>query len=333
MVKKLSYFNPYYDELGFVHSIDKVSITFDIIKGSDKRLDAILNEFKDLINKRDLIPTIKENCKPISSLGWTKHFIKFEFGIVAFLGNWQFNRKSGEWDSGYNCRLEFNPNKQLSDNFTDSNIIGYNNTGLVRDIIEILKRYCDSASIRRLDYALDIPVDIDRVICPQSRKRLQNYGTTKYFGVPGSHGRLKIYDKKIESLLDSALTRIEYTFKRNNKINFENIIILDGMQAMENVDYKVTSNTEVLIKLCCALKSQGLDYTEYIKKLNARKKKEVVLAVEGFGRVLNQREDILNQLVFDLENYLDLDGFKCPEFIEVPEYESPFENMLDSLSD
>ena len=325
MTNTLQYFNPFVDDLGYTHSIDKCSISFDIGFGSEKRLDYILDDFKQLVKDRGVVPTIKENCPPRSSLGWCKHFINFD-SIAVFLGSFQY-KKDGEWTNTYNCRMEFNPNKQLSDYGFHAGV-AFNNTSLIRSIIGIFKKYCVNAIIKRLDYAVDVPFQIDKVICPMSRRKIQNYGTTKYFGVAGSHGRLKIYDKKLESQLDYTLTRIEYTFKYLNKVNFENIMILDEKDKLDDVDFKLTSNTEVLVKLCMALKSQGLDYSEYIKGLNSRKRSQVIRCVEGWGQSLDCGEDILNKLVFDLRDYLGLDNFD-DTFVQVPEIPTPFDDFVD----
>lgn len=329
MANKLVYFNPYIDENGYTFSIDKVSITFEIPFGNDKRLDCILSDFKDLIAQHNLLSKIVEDCPPRSSFAWTKHFIKFDAGIVAFLGSWQ--RHGDEWDSRYNCRLEFNPNKQLGITWYSS-YQGYSNAGLIKEIIGVLRRYSNKATIKRLDYAIDVPIRIENIICPMSRRRMQNYGSTKYFGVPGSHGRLKIYDKQVESLLDSTLTRIEYTFKAQQKIKFENIMILEDYNRLEKTDLKNLSfncTDIVLVKLCLALKSEGLDYSEYLKGLTYRKRKKVLLGVEGSGSEINQREDVLNYLVFGLIDYLGLDGFDN-SLPEAPEMAPPDDWVLPS---
>lgn len=336
---KLKYFNAFVDENNYIYSIDKVSISFSMDVGNNENLDSLLNDLKDLNKKYEYICTIFDNCAPRSSLGWTKHLLKYSGGFVVFIGYWSKKSKmDSDWSTLYYVRIEFNPNKNLVDNVNyslsdDISSVYTNNTDLIRNVIKTIRYYCSKYEYKRCDFAIDIPTKIDYVILPQSLKRKQNYGTTKYFGSPGSHGRLKIYDKKTESCLDYDLTRVEYTFKANNKIKWENIMVIDKSKDILDIDLNITSNTETIVKLCMALKSAGLDYGEYLKNLNPRKRKEVIFSVEGFGKVLEPSEPVLNNLIFELSDYLNLSEFEKitplvldqDGYIDVENIENPFD--------
>ena len=298
----LNYFNPFIDEKDFTHSIDKVSIGFQFGKGTHSTLDRIVEEFNDLSQVYRLIPEVKMNLPPRSSYSWAIHFYKFRFGLCVFLGG---QLKQGErFQYYYNGRIEFNPNKQLLED------------DLTTKVCKIMAKYADSITLKRLDYAIDVPFVPDNVVVLQSLKRKQVIKGTRYFGNSGSHGRLKIYDKQRESILDYPLTRIEYTFVNNHKIRWDDVMILN--ERKEDLDFELTSNTRVLVRLCMALRESGYDYLEFIKDLNARKRKEVILAVEGYGDKIQFDEDLLNYLAGYLMDYLGL-PFEDAKKVEIDE--------------
>lgn len=300
----MRYFKPFYDEFGFIHSIDKCSITFILKVQSDSIFSYIIDYFNKISDFYALKPDIKENLKPVSAMGWAKHFYRFLYGLCVFIGYYQYVDKFKDFKTVYNCRIEFNPNKLLVADYSFKDGLG--GRDIILDICNYLKGISSDVIIKRVDYSCDIPVSIDDVIVPVSKKNKQTYKDTLYFGAPGSHGRLKIYNKTIESNLDYDCTRIEYTFKYNRGLNFEKIYVCGGGVDMNKID-NLTSNTRVLVRLCSALKASDIDYTLYLKDLNSRKRKEVISAVEDAGLCIKFDEDLVNFLVFQLSDYLGLD--------------------------
>lgn len=297
----ISYFHTWVDEKDYTHSIDKVSISFDFGRGNNC-LKKIVEEFNKLSEKFGLIPDVKLDLPPRSSFAWAIHYYKFRYGLVTFLGG-QI-RQGDKYVYYYNGRVEFNPNKQLVED------------DLTIKVCQILLKYAKTCLLKRLDYAIDVPFTPENVVVLQSLKRKQLIKGTRYFGSPGSHGRLKIYDKQKESILDYPLTRIEYTLIYNHKIRWDDIMVLN--EKKEDLDFELTSNTRVLVRLCMALRASGYDYLEMIKDLNARKRKEVILAVEGYGQKISCDEDILNYLVGYLMEYLGL-PFEDAKMVEIDE--------------
>lgn len=308
---KLRYFNSFKDDYGFIHSIDKCSITFILKEQKVDAFDGIICEFCSLCDKYSIVPDIKKDLPPRSSLSWCKHLFKFRYGFVAFIGYYQMKDKNKkDWSTVYTVRLEFNPNKQLIDydynkdsDFSVSFICG---AAIVLDVCKYLNNISSSCQIKRVDYAIDLPLNLYDVIVPCSQKSHSFFKNTNYYGVSGSHGRLKIYDKQKESNLDNILTRVEYTFKYHQAIKFEDVYLLNYMEGEKVEEKKITSNTRVLCRLCMTLKSNGIPYFDLIKDLNSRKRKEVIESVESSGFRLNVDSKNIDYLVDDLSNFLGL---------------------------
>ena len=108
----------------------------------------------------------------------------FYFGFMHNNEGVNYNRD----DLKYNFTLEFNPNKAR-----DNKLISY-----------ILDRFSDW-KIRAFDLAVDIPINIlDIIVYISGRKKLQtiSYGGDNItYNYGKGDGRVKIYNKKIESNL------------------------------------------------------------------------------------------------------------------------------------
>lgn len=97
--------------------------------------------------------------------------------------------------------IEFNPNKVFPEWF---------------DEFCILRSYCVDCNITRMDVAIDIPV-ARRFVTLRKDNRIYEYkmksieDRTEYLGRRNNPGRIKLYNKKLESELDMELTRLEIT--------------------------------------------------------------------------------------------------------------------------
>ena len=119
----------------------------------------------------------------------------FWFG---FLHNTE--KRELEKEDGYNLTIEFNPNK-LKDN----------------EILKYILGISGEWYIKRYDLAIDVKVNILDLIVDKKLKRKMKIFSNGYddltYEIGKGDGRLKIYNKKIESKLNIAgdLTRIEIT--------------------------------------------------------------------------------------------------------------------------
>lgn len=84
---------------------------------------------------------------------------------------------------------------------------------------------CFVFSIPRIDYAMDVPEPIKNFYV-LSRKMETYYGSTRYYGVQGLTGRLRVYDKRKEQKdkekkdIGYELTRFEWEQRGNRDFNF-----------------------------------------------------------------------------------------------------------------
>lgn len=105
-------------------------------------------------------------------------------------------------DSKFNLTIEFNPNK-----LRDNSLISH-----------ILDKFSDW-HIKSYDLAIDIPINIlDIVIDINTKRKLQTYTLGKdnlTYRYGSGHGKVKIYNKKIESDLNIVgyLTRVEVSIE------------------------------------------------------------------------------------------------------------------------
>lgn len=282
------------DEFGYVHSIDKLSVVWVFGTKSnftDRFLNELLKAVLDLAEGYGITPEVKSSLSPMSCYAWTLHFVKMRFGLPIFIG-FQNKGKDGSIELKNTVRIEFNPNKV------------YEEDKILDDLIRLFNSCCTDRYVSRLDYAIDIPVPLEDLVVLQSRKTKREYKGTIYLGKRMSHGAIKIYDKQAEQNLEKPLTRFEITCRKDFKIKFDNVMVMRGdkMQSEE----KMTSNTKTIVKMCLALKEAGYDYSDFIKGLNSRKRKEVVYYVEGIGQTLLFDDVIFETLYTELVEKLKL---------------------------
>lgn len=111
-------------------------------------------------------------------------------------------------------RMKFNPNKN------------YDNPAL-KNVLRFLVRcgWVNAWHFSRVDYALDVqgPLSAFYVL---SRKTETNYGTTRYYGIRGSSGYLRVYDKRQEQKdkagedIGFEWTRFEWEQRGNRDFDF-----------------------------------------------------------------------------------------------------------------
>lgn len=312
------------DEFGMVHSIDKMSVTW-VYNSPGRFSHPFLDEVRDCIvelcHSYNLTFDSKSSLNPMSAFSWTYHYVRPRFGLPIFIG-YQNVGKGGEVELKNCVRLEFNPNKV------------YDEDNLLDDIIRILNAFKPSeVAVKRLDYAIDIPVPLDDVVVLQSRKDKRYYKGTIYLGKRMSHNAVKIYDKQKEQNLDYPLTRFEITCRAGHKIKFDNVIISEekSMDPFEGKEANATTRT--LVKMCLALKEAGFDYEGFIRNLPYRRRREVIYYVEGIGQTLLFDDALFEELYKEVVERLKL-GIEFPVMSNLMKKCSEFEDVEeDALSD
>lgn len=190
-----------------VYSIDFLQIDFGLGLLSDDVLSLLFGSFDfEKIRHFGLL-----DCN-----SGVKHLAKYE------LHWWQFGGFHVEvWpcsDSSkivhWFLRLKFNPNKN-SDN------------PALKNVFRFLFRcgWVNGWHFSRVDYAVDVqgPLSAFYVL---SRKTETNFGSTRYYGIRGSSGYLRVYDKrqelkdKVGEDIGFELTRFEWEQRGNRDFDF-----------------------------------------------------------------------------------------------------------------
>ncbi|MBE5944315.1 MAG: hypothetical protein E7258_05290 [Lachnospiraceae bacterium] len=150
---------------------------------------------------------------------------------------------------GANCMIEFNPNK--------------NDMKFMRKLLEYIAMFVDMIEgkvfhLMRYDLAVDIPVRRENVLLLKQGKReyhrIIGSSLTEYVGKRNSNGFVKVYDKAVESSLDTDLTRIEITCDSLDTYPLPSVHILQDIED----DFSDLNSTDiVLVNLI-----RRLDYDE-----------------------------------------------------------------------
>lgn len=215
----LMYFQPVF-EFGNVYSIDSIRLSLSFI--SPHSVNEFLNELSDMIGY-----TYYESFKDFSY----RHLFVFGTKGHSFSLGVGFNGSSS--DDSLKGMLDFNPNKILGDVYYGEGFVKSLHNPfsledmtfssfcdrvkqLFLDVWKILQKYLLHAYLKRYDFAMDIPLlRADVQLLKDSRKYSQFYKSvqdfTEYLGNVDSVGRVKVYNKQLESGLNYPLTRVEIT--------------------------------------------------------------------------------------------------------------------------
>lgn len=217
----ISYYMPYLQD-GIIHSCDNLRLAFEC---SEKGLPSLVHWFSTM-------PQVQyyQSFKDYSY----KHLFVFGMKGLSFSVGLSLNGNAKA--DAYKGFLDINPNKILgnvcfaggfvrADEITPFDedtekcfcfYLRHQLAALFSDVIRQLKLCCLSISVRRFDFAVDVPYPRNEV---QLLKDQRNYylfsrsalDFTEYLGQADAGGRVKVYNKQIESELDYPLTRIEVT--------------------------------------------------------------------------------------------------------------------------
>lgn len=145
--------------------------------------------------------------------------------------------------------------------------------------------------IKQFDIAFDVPVPIDRVHCVSLTGRQKGYFKgTKYFGSPGNHGRMKIYDKKKELEekqkieIDEEITRIEYTARFEEPMTVQWLSKVDNFGINEQYQISIFNEEKLTgeLKACVlALHHELVEFKEFTRTT----KKKIKNALSSMGQL------------------------------------------------
>lgn len=237
------------------YSIDNIRVNFEL------KHDSLINfqTYFSNINRIDIIqyPLCFSDFKYKCMFS-----INYEHGVLRL--GYCFNGVSS--DDKLKGFLDFNPNKCM-----DSN--------QCIDDLKYLRSLCCVFDLARWDLAIDIPLDRSNVHLVKDRRKYELHehsynDRTEYLGVRNTAGRVKLYNKTVESKLDYLLTRLEVTLgtidyvkKKNDILRLlPEILTIDTQQNMCIDDLKDTD--KVLIQLI-----NSCDYPMYYFKQLGRDKR------------------------------------------------------------
>lgn len=195
----IQYFHPLSTERGFTLSVDNVRINFEVDGHKKAELEQFFADFRNTHIKSYPEDTRDFRYKYLFSFAYTDDFQKTQETMTC---GYMFNGADVRQDitKGF---LDFNPNK-----------VG-DSPQFWKDF-HFIRSCCDSWNVARCDVALDIPVKREYVILEKDNRvyeckaySLQNM--TECLGLRSQIGRVKVYNKTLESKLPYDLTRIEVT--------------------------------------------------------------------------------------------------------------------------
>lgn len=210
------------------------------------------------------------NVNPCSKYQYYTNHIHVDTGIYLSIGKYvEYVESTKKFYMMPLVQLEVNPNK-------------HHGKPILKDILDYLKTVSDSGTLKKYDYTIDIPLMPDDVQIFGSRKEKGLYKGTRYFGQRNKNGYCKIYDKQKEQKLETPMTRVEHTIsctKTTKEISFENIYI----KSKSENETALTDVNQCIVNMALALRENGLDFDEYLKILDKRKKRVILEGINQSG--------------------------------------------------
>lgn len=214
-------------------SIDNVVLDYSISSQTYR------DEFVKLLEKLPL----KYHCETVHWTSFKMGAFRFQFRII-FSDNTSFWIGMGlnQSKTNYNrVRLDFNPNKIA-------------NHMLFREILAFLNIHSKRmhTCIPRYDLAIDIPIERENVFLMKDNRayseRRHGKEWTSYLGKSSNVGRVKLYNKQVESKLFYPLTRLELTLNYQQsflELNFPKVYYINTSQM--HIDELSMTNTDRFI--------------------------------------------------------------------------------------
>ena len=207
------------------------------------------------------------------------------------------------------CKIEFNPAKIADSQQFD-------------DFYKVLIANCKWIDFKKFDVAIDIPVDREKVMIFKDIRMKTSFeysasNKTTYLGCRGNHGRVKLYNKQLESNLSEPMTRLEITMDYENSKFIEFKRVFPCVMVLGDLDE--LAGTDLVLCLAC------IEHDEYLRMLGKDKRKKIETLLQSASQVVEPSEvlykDILSQILW-FGNRIPAE---LPEFMELEDdTNSPF---------
>lgn len=211
--------------------------------------------------------------------------IRFQDGNSFWIGA-VLNGRKPEYGR---VRMDFNPNK----------VAGHEVFQLLLDFLVSNTRPMHR-TVKRFDLAVDIPVLRQDVFLVKDNRayieRRHGQEWTQYLGAKSSTvGRVKLYNKQVESNLGHPLTRLEMTLDPTTpyeQVKFPVVYYLDDLQLCFDETVKA-SDTErfilnAILQGCGTLEQLGRRTREKIKVLLDRYVKYIEVSQQEYQKIISQ---------------------------------------------
>lgn len=280
------YFFSTKDSFSNVYSCDNLRVSFEM------REDCLANIKKHFEN------ALRSDIKmfnPCFSDFKFRYMFSIDYGRSTMTIGLMFNGSKKE-DSlkGF---LEVNPNKCF-DNMMCQN-----------DILFLLSN-CVGYSVSRWDLAIDIPVDREIVRMKKDQRKYELsqksvVDRTEYLGQRSAPGRVKLYNKTIESGLDYPLTRLELTLgggldKWHSEFERWCPTVWTSKSVHEGLEESELSDTQ---KVLVELLRESPDTAQYLSRVNFRVRKKIEPYVMGVDTQLTFDISSVKEIVTQLQNF------------------------------
>lgn len=303
VIPLLKYKNPIESKNRFILSID--NIVLDLYLSNQLHRE----QFMELLEQL-----------PMKYVADVQHWTSFRIGTYREQFSIKMPNNTSFWigaalnlakTSWGKVHIEFNPNKAA-----DSEVF--------QEVFGFLKSHTRPMHriVRRFDLAIDLPIERMSVFLVKDARayfeRRHGRELTQYLGPRSAHGRVKLYNKQLESKLSYPLTRLEMTLDpavEYGKINFPTVYYLDNFQM--RIDEIQATDTERFI-LNAILQGYGTT-----KQLGRKTREKVERLMIGYVKYVEiseiEYQKIKDQLKTYTVGYYDEGaGFEAPIPAKMP---------------
>lgn len=275
----LYYFNPILIDL-YTITIDNIVIDFNLI--SSNTFEQLKKLFENLVQVNGAEIVSWSSFKP--GTFQNQFSIRLHDGRSFWVGC-ALNGATTVWGR---YRIEANPNK-----------VG--DTEVFKETLSFFVNhaYLTKVAIKRFDLAIDIPVPRNNCFLVKDRRmyieRRHGQEWTQYLGSKSSAvGRVKLYNKQVESKLEYPLTRLELTLDPNvpyESINFPKVYyLLADESACSSV--RITATEKFILNAVLqgygSLNDLGRKTRAKIEQLLEHYVKKIVISPEDYEIILRQ---------------------------------------------